>query len=248
MSSKLRQHYEDTEQALIAEGQRAGVLTSSTSIGRAREIVINGFLSDHLPKRVAVERGELIDSHDRSSGELDTILVDHDSMAWRIGGESLVPVEATPGVLEVKSSLSGKNLEDALRKVARVKSLTRVSSGGFYDSGAEGILVPVPPPHTNGYIIAFDGPSWEHIGEQLVAHPEWYEDDFLTYGPELICILGKGFAHKNDNHILGVPEGTSALVTHRPVPGLEALTLHIQETLRRYGTLSYQLTLYFGGG
>jgi len=133
----LTEYYTNHENALLASGKAARVLESTTSKGRAREQIISDFLQAHLPKRVAVERGEIIDSNRRSSGEVEVILVDHESSALRVGGESVVPVEAAVGLIEIKSNLSGSNLDDAIRKITRAKTLIRTKHHSFYRTGSD---------------------------------------------------------------------------------------------------------------
>jgi hypothetical protein len=244
------EYYINQEKALLATGRAAGILDSSTSKGRAREQIISDFLRTHLPKRVTVERGEVIDRTRRSSGEVEVILVDHESSVLCVGGESVVPVEAAVGLIEVKSSLSGSNLVDAMRKIARSKALTRTQHHGLYRTdSSHAVKIPIPPQSTNGYIVAYDGPSWEHIGARLNENSEWYRHDYMTYGPEVICILTKGFAYKNDLHLFSPSPGLEHLdVVHiQNMPGLEVIIYHIEEYLHRYGALTYELGPYYSG-
>lgn len=245
MNPRLSRHYEDLEQSLLAQGRAAGVLTSSTSIGRARELIVNDFLRPHLPQRLSVVRGELIDSKGDSSGELDTMLRDNQSLAWGVGGESLLPVEAAVGVIEVKSSLDGDNLQDAIRKIARAKRLERLPHHGFYVP-TDDAHVEIPPRRTRGYVVAFAGPNWENVATRLRENLEWVDQDYLTLGPEVLLILGRGLIYKNDNEIFQVPPDARDNFAQglHDRPGVEAIAMHITETVRRYGQITYDLTGY----
>lgn len=212
-----------------------------------REEIISDFLRAHLPKRVTVERGEIIDSNRRGSGEVDVILVDHESSSLRVGGEPLVPVEAAVGLIEIKSSLFGSNLDDAIRKITRAKILVRTEHHGFYRTSSDRIpKITLPPQRTNGYVVAYDGPSWEYVGRRLNENTEWYHDDYMTYGPEMICILTKGFAYKNDLHVFYPSRGLDQLdaVHIQNRPGLKEIVYQIEECLHRYGALTYELGPY----
>lgn len=242
---RLRAHFRALEEYLLAQSAVAGILGSSTAIGTARELIVNNYLAHHLPQRISVVSGEVGDAGDRTSGELDTVLRDHDSAAFGIAGQGFYPVEAVPGVIEVKSTLSGREIERTLRKGTRVKRMLRLPHQGLYEPALPGVRVDVPPQRTAYYVVAFSGSKWATILKSVSANPSWYDGDYLTYGPEVIVILGKGALYKNDGEVFGIrytqPE---SLVLGPDAPGLELLTMHIAERLRRYGLLNYQLTGY----
>lgn len=245
-TSPLRIYHAERETGLLAEARATAILSSSVGRGRAREHFVSRFLTEHLPTRLVASRGEVIDSFGRRSGEVDCVLVDHESQAYRMGGEVLVPIEAATGVLEVKSSLAGDELEGAIRKIARVKLLIRTPHTGMHRSADTTPRVPVPPRTTQGYIVAYDAPSWKTIMERLQAHPEWYGNDWWAFGPELICTLGRGLAYKNDRHYW-IPRDadladSGMVVEDRPCT--QMLMEHIQTTLTRYGALTYELARY----
>lgn len=247
----LVRHFEATEEALLAYAKGAGILGSPLGMGRAREALLSGFFKDHLPPRITVEQGELIDSAGGSSGETDVILVDHESPVFRVGSEAVVPVEAAPAVMEIKSNLTKGNLEDAVRKIASAKRLERVKGNGFWsDHDTTEYRVPSPPRRAMGYIVSYDGPAWDTMLGHVVDNPDWYDDDYFAFGPELICVLGRGFAYKNDNLIFAVPEGGEdwAVVKREDSSGLQALVAHLSETLGRFGQLSYSFLPYFETG
>ena len=109
-----------------------------------------------------------------------------------------------------------------------------------------GPKLPLPPQRTNGYVIAYDGPSWEYVGKRLNENAEWYHHDYMTYGPEMICILTKGFVYKNDLHVFYPSPGLEHLdVVHvQNMPGLKEIVYQIEECLHRYGALTYELGRY----
>ena len=94
--------------------------------------------------------------------------------------------------------------------------------------------------------MAYDGPSWEYLGKRLNENPGWYHDDYMTYGPEMICILTKGFAYKNDLHLFYPSPGLEHLdIVHiQNMPGLKEIVYHVEECLHRYGALTYELGSY----
>jgi hypothetical protein len=73
--ANIQDYFNNQEQALLSAAKAAGILQSSTSKGRARERIVTDFLNANLPARVRAERGEVIDTGGRTSGETDVILV-----------------------------------------------------------------------------------------------------------------------------------------------------------------------------
>lgn len=234
-------YFVHVEEAILAFGRAAGVFSSSTGLGRAREQLVRDGLVPHLPTRVAVERGEMIDIAGRTSGELDVIMTDHNRGRKHVGGESMVTVEGAIGAIEVKTSLKGGELASAIRKVAKVKHLQRGQHRGLYRASSPAVRGVVPPDRTMTFVVAYDAPQWDKILRNLEENPDWYDGDFMTYGPEVIAVLGRGVMLKNDLHYVEVDPAAAnrVVVINRTIPSLQLLTEYVQEYLNRYGNLSY---------
>jgi hypothetical protein len=243
-NTKLEQYFRDLEDALLAQARASGILKSSTAKGNAREQFVNRLFEDQLPRRLGVEQGEVIDSHERSSGQVDCILVDSQSNAYRLGGQSLAPVESVIAVVEVKSTLAGKELERAVRKIASVKALARSEHHGFYVTSSDNqSRVPVPPVTPAGYIVGYTGPDRMKIGETLTKHTEWFNEDWFRFGPEVICVLGEGCVVKADQHLLLTDDRQMTCVASAR-PGTELISAQIRELVHRYGHLTYSVLGY----
>src|SRR4051812_3750888 len=83
--------------------------------GSSREEVVAQFLSDQLPGRFGVTAGEAVDVEGRRSGQLDIVVFDRYATAPLLRREAgdLLPAEALLAVIEVKSTLSQKDLNMA---------------------------------------------------------------------------------------------------------------------------------------
>jgi hypothetical protein len=79
-------YFKEIEESLLAQARASVLLGSSASKGRTRERLIGDFLRDHLPERLSVRSGEVIDSNGNSTGEADLTLVDHNQRIHKIGG------------------------------------------------------------------------------------------------------------------------------------------------------------------
>jgi hypothetical protein len=234
------EYFLSLEEEGLVKARRAGLFRATTTIGRAREIFAGELVRDHLPQRITIGRGELIDSRHRSSGELDGILLDINRPNFRIGGELYVPVESAVAVVEVKTSLAGGNLEDAIRKIASMKTLERTQHHGFFrTNGRERVLV--PPRSPAGFIVAFDGPERGHLRERMANEAgEWVQNDYLRFGPEVVGVLGKGGLIKNDGiAFFPEPSGAHLDAVTTQLPVLQLILEVVQELVSRFGDLTY---------
>lgn len=241
-------YFEHLEHALKAQAAASGLLSSTTGRGRAREQLLATFFRNHVPPRLAVVRGEIVDTHGLSSGETDLIFADTNSPAFGVAGEAVVPAEAAVGACEVKSSLSGDNLKDAVKKIRSIKRLTRVEAMGFHRRSETHMpRIPIPPKNPAGYVIAFDGPSLQTIIKNLGKNPDWFDHDVMKYGPDVICILEAGMIVKNDFHIFEGPRnmGASDYFIIEDAVGLQKLLGHLNTLLARYGQLTYDVIQYY---
>jgi hypothetical protein len=233
---------------LAGLGEASSLFEASTTLGNARELLVALYLEDHLPRRLLIERGELIDEAGNRSGQCDIILADG-NIGWRrSGGQSLIPAEAAIAAIEVKSSLSGGNLDDALAKVARIKRLRRGQHSGLHHIDTSNVSrIEIPPRRVMCIVIAFSSPSLNHVYERIVDNPLLYEGNYLERGPEIVVLLGKGFVYKDDGHFMQVTRGpiSAAVLAEDAIPvagqsGLRAMTLDLQTHLQRYGLLSWE--------
>lgn len=221
---------------------------ASTNLGNARAEILGRFLEDHLPARISVRRGSVVDAYGTDTGELDLVAVDHDAGALRIGGESLAQAEAAVACVEVKSTLDKNALELACGKIIRVKKLNRTPPSGLHtdpESQPEGVRG--PPTCPMGFVVAFGGLSWDAIVRHLQGNPEWYLDDFKKFGPDLIVIVGRGVMTKNDGRFLHYPTD-EVLQLEADRSGIELLVGHVMLDRARYGSLSYEQAEYVNTG
>lgn len=107
---------------------RAG-LTHSGARGDAAEEIVRDFLIGALPASLGVTVGQVVDSTGTYSGQSDVIVFDAQAtpMLFRSaqGNTHTVPVEGVVAVIEVKSVLARKDLDQFVEHARRVKSLQR---------------------------------------------------------------------------------------------------------------------------
>lgn len=97
------------------------------SAGENREGLVRRFLEDHLPSRFGVDTGFVVSSDGRFSKQADLLIVDKENNAPLHSGyrHRLWPVESVYVLIEVKTRLSPREMDDAISKGQRFKSLPR---------------------------------------------------------------------------------------------------------------------------
>ena len=123
--------------SLINEFEEARQATTSSLIGEAIETPVRKRLQQVLPRGIAVGSGCVIDSYGNCSRQQDVVLYEQGVCpVFSINDtpqSTYYPCEGVMAVIEVKSSLTSTELEDAFEKIASVKRLRRFD---VYSSGA----------------------------------------------------------------------------------------------------------------
>lgn len=103
-----------------------------TDLGTAGfEVPFRQFLSGHLPRRLAVGQGEIIDSEGRESGQTDVVILDDDH-PFHVEPDqpSLAFIEFVAAAGELKTTLTGDGLQTTLEKSAQFKALRAEEAPG----------------------------------------------------------------------------------------------------------------------
>jgi hypothetical protein len=95
--------------------------------GAEREAGLRTFLEAYLPGRFAISRGEIVDAQQQTSHQCDLVIYDHLECPLLLAGKNyrVFPAEPIFAVVEVKSVLTVKELEDAVEKIRTIKGLER---------------------------------------------------------------------------------------------------------------------------
>lgn len=144
----------------------AASTTHGTTIGDASEDAWRSMLREFLPSRYAVSNGLVVDSHGRSSLQIDLIVHDrHFSPVFSTTGATFVPAESVYGVFEIKQDLSKAHVEAAAAKAASVRALHRTSTPITQLSQAP--TSKKPPRILAGVLTGRN--SWASLGAPLVT-------------------------------------------------------------------------------
>jgi hypothetical protein len=95
--------------------------------GNEREANLKLFLEAYLPKRFAIEKGEIVDSKGNVSRQCDLIIYDAINSPVLLSGKDyrVFPAESVYAVVEVKSVLDGNQFQKASENICSVKRLHR---------------------------------------------------------------------------------------------------------------------------
>lgn len=112
------------EPVLEAEAELAGLLGHGAMIGNAREFVVTRVLRSVLPETAHIGSGRIIDADGNRSKQIDIVVYDSRVPFMRLEGDGLYFVEGVLACVEVKSTLSRKELCDSLDNCESVLSLS----------------------------------------------------------------------------------------------------------------------------
>jgi hypothetical protein len=114
-------------QGLLEAGH--AVVSSTTDhnllLGDAREVMIKDFLMRFLPSSLVVGTGQLIDSKGSLSNQIDIVIYRSSFPIFRtLGSSDVFLLEGVVATIEVKSTLSRSELNNAVDNCVSVKSLS----------------------------------------------------------------------------------------------------------------------------
>lgn len=198
----MKEYFKSTASVLLAEYARSSGQDSSTDLGTNREHFCRNFLAKVLPLKLKVTKGEIIDTENHSTGQLDVILIRDDAPAITYGEIETYLAEGVFAVIEVKSNLTTNELERAANSLSRVKDLC-INSGAAITSG------PVLGRPLR-IVFAYEGATWETLKREI--NTRGWNDIF-----DIIVILNRGVLIRrglllnwNGNEVFAVANGKAA--------------------------------------
>ena len=177
----LYNYFLDTANLMLSEYNRSKSQNASTNKGKNREIFCSDFLKKVLPTKLRVVGGEIWDSDNKKTGQLDIIIVRDDAPSLTFGEVNTYLSEGIFSVIEVKSFLDQTKLDEAHKTLQKVGSL-KINIGATISSGAT-LNRPLR------VLFSYDGNSLESVVENIIKNG--YNESF-----DLICILTKGVIMK----------------------------------------------------
>jgi len=239
MMNLLQEHFRRSAEVLAKEFERSKTSRSTVSRGRAREIFIGNFLAQHLPARLKIGRGEIVDCRGRSSGEQDIILYRDDIPKLHVAESDVFLVEGVYATIQVKSTLNKKTFYKAMDSIRSVKELQRIAPKGV-------IAVAPFSPRISCHIFAYTGSPLHTILGYLDQYKEKHPSfDGVHSGFDSLCILDQGCipstleTHAGGKEVRGYTFGLG--VTH----GLLVFFFKVLQDAPAFGAMYYDLSPYW---
>ena len=103
----LLEHLKNNKEALLTYSDVISIAKHAVNLGTARESLIANFLKQNLPEYISYHTGEVFDSVDNRSGQIDIVL--HPITAPKINlynAINIFPSESVLAAIEIKSNLT----------------------------------------------------------------------------------------------------------------------------------------------
>jgi len=100
---------------------------ATVDIGERRQEIVKEFLRRYLPRTCSIGSGEIVDSKEHRSGQVDVVICSpYHPFTFEEKGPGLFFAEGVLGAIEVKSDVSSRSeLDRGLKQVQAIKSLER---------------------------------------------------------------------------------------------------------------------------
>ncbi len=186
--------------------------------GGSAEATFRGFLKNYLPKNLDVSTGILVDAQGESSRQLDVIISDSPKtpIFYEKDEQRVIPVECAYAVIEVKTTLNKKELENSFENMKSVRKLKKTAytckTGPIKHFhkiyGKEWEIWPI-----NYFIFAYESINLQTLSKQ-VRHIHKKENLPLNSRIDTICVLNGGVICNLDinGQLSALPDEGSKLV------------------------------------
>lgn len=201
----LKSHMDAKENVLVAISKVPANSGHSLHKGTPREAFIREFLESHLSENVAIGTGEIIDANSRPNAprnQFDIVIYKKSYPKLDFGGGvSGFLIESVIATVEIKSTLSRAEMEQAIKAARNAKALIPNVTTSF--------MAGYIPPKILNYLVAYDGPAqmgtvynWippihNDLGIVVADLPLDQQQRLQTPSPSLdgVFILNKGFLY-----------------------------------------------------
>ncbi len=182
----ILEHLKKNREVLLNYSRLIALAQHKTILGTAREALISGFLEKNLPEFISYHSGEIFDSENKRSGQIDIILHPITSPKLNLYGTiNMFPVETVLGAIEVKSVLNAKSISEALHNCYLTKDLDTPSINESPYINSFG---------TSYIVFGFHGPTEKTLLSNIENYIEKNKGKMKHYGllPDLIVVLSVG--------------------------------------------------------
>lgn len=174
----------------LGEARNASKVEHSGMRGRIREIAASDIFSPMLPGGFEIGTGKICDRDGRQSLETDLVIYNRSILPPILYSErdGLFPIEACFYSIEVKSSITAKEVKDAVQKGQRILELRSATEVADYDPGTlvvhKSVLLALC-----GFGSDLKESGMTEIERYAKYDPNWNTNPILR----VICVAGRGY-------------------------------------------------------
>lgn len=193
---KLEKIFESIGKKLVIDFDNiSSEINHRFSKGHVRELELaSQFVRKYIPAKIGVGNGEIVATSDEVSNECDLILYEKNSCPFLLykEGYQIFPIELVHGIIEVKSNLDSRELEDAFNKIQKIKKFPKsafrpqegpiIKANNLYDK--EWDFFP-----TLGFVFAYNSIDLLTLKDKL---KELHKDVPLEHRIDSVWVLKKG--------------------------------------------------------
>lgn len=185
----VHEYFADVAEELERRSDRVrlGFSKHRPSAGENREGIVAEFLREYLPKAFGVDTGLILAKTGEFSHQADIVVVDqtHNAPLYPSALNHLWLVEAVYALIEVKTSLSPRDIQDSLSKCRQFKTLPRK-----FDTVPE-----LPKTPDSLFVLwAFEAPRPETVKENVLSAfrgvPRSEQPDFIVVPDSVVVTAG----------------------------------------------------------
>jgi hypothetical protein len=178
----------------LLDAVSAAKIKHSFLTGRLREIVVHALLEPMLTNQFSTGTGKIVDYNGAVSKEIDICIYSKNLLppVFFSANEKLAifPLESVLSCIEVKSSFSKKNIEDAYNNFACIER-DLVSTSGIHDSNNNPQPQIIVKPHYRLFIFQteiknYSPESFLRLYQKI--DPNWNSNPLISH----VCLAGKG--------------------------------------------------------
>jgi len=239
-------HFSTLREQLMRYAEHAGLLADHGDVrGLAREGFVKVFLQTNLPQMVDFTTGEIIDSQDNRSGQIDLIIQSAVSPRFHLfDGIEVALVDCVLGAIEVKSTLttasidSPSHLKASLASSQQVKSLCRVQplQAGTPKWKSDGPLFLEQSPY---FVFAYSGPTKDTLLQKIEEYGKHYRLPYDHFAPNVIVVLDRNYYIYRNDGFLFPPQGSEPYRQYEGEECLVGLFVYICQLIETWNSVSH---------
>lgn len=198
----LSRHFAHVKHKLISFASHFEIAKHGDMKGYGREALAEEFLKSHLSDQIDCLTGEIFDTEDIRSGQIDIILQCKKSPKVPLWGNiHLSYADAVVAAIEVKSNLTTEHLNNSLNASKKLKALKRDVT--LHLTPMQKPLNKIP------YIIfAYTGLTEESILKNIRNYAAKHKISVEDFAPDMIVVLDKDYYMcKNDGWQFPIVQG-----------------------------------------